>query len=324
MFRTASPFYSPTERALERISQKKGTPEQFKAMLLKNGAKEAELDWMGWDDFSQDKKSLTKEDIQQWINQNKVEIEEVEKKEDVVYDVFDSEGNKLDGVWSLEQAQKLAEKKNGHYDQSQDILKINDTKYSQYQLPGGTNYKEVLLTMPSKGKVITPSEKEEMESLARKMNNQKLSDKDLNRYNELRKKAADNFDNKDIFKSSHWEEPNVLVHARIKDYTDTEGRKLLHLEELQSDWQQEGKKEGFAAPFNSEQAKEKVDEIRNRVASGELTQGEAIPMIESYTQKISTVPDMPFKQTSQWVNLALRRMARYAAENGYDGISWTP
>ena len=32
---------------------------------------------------------------------------------------------------------------------------------------------------------------------------------------------------------------------------------------------------------------------------------------------------MPFKQTGQWVNLALRRMMRYAAENGFDRIAWT-
>ena len=32
---------------------------------------------------------------------------------------------------------------------------------------------------------------------------------------------------------------------------------------------------------------------------------------------------MPFKKTDQWVNLALRRMMRYAAENGYDRIAWT-
>ena len=37
-------FYSPTEQALNSIKQEKATPEQWKAMLLKNGAKEAEMD----------------------------------------------------------------------------------------------------------------------------------------------------------------------------------------------------------------------------------------------------------------------------------------
>src|SRR4030067_163606 len=34
------------------------------------------------------------------------------------------------------------------------------------------------------------------------------------------------------------------------------------------------------------------------------------------------VPDAPFKKT--WPLLAIKRMVRYAAENGYDSIAWTP
>ena len=72
-------FYSPAERALSRIQQPKATPDQWKAMLLKNGAKQAELDWMGWDEFVGERKSLTKDEIQSWLDQNKVELEEVVK-----------------------------------------------------------------------------------------------------------------------------------------------------------------------------------------------------------------------------------------------------
>jgi len=36
------------------------------------------------------------------------------------------------------------------------------------------------------------------------------------------------------------------------------------------------------------------------------------------------VPDMPYKKTDQWAGLALRRMIRYAIDNGYDAIAWTP
>ena len=48
-------------------------------MLLKNGAKQAEMDWMQFDEFVEGKKSLTKADIQDWINQNRIEVQEVEK-----------------------------------------------------------------------------------------------------------------------------------------------------------------------------------------------------------------------------------------------------
>ena len=47
------------------------------------------------------------------------------------------------------------------------------------------------------------------------------------------------------FKSSHWDEPNILVHLRMNTRTDSEGNKVLFLEEVQSDFGQKGKKDGF-------------------------------------------------------------------------------
>ena len=47
------------------------------------------------------------------------------------------------------------------------------------------------------------------------------------------------------FKSSHFDEPNILVHLRMNTRVDAEGKKVLFLEEVQSDWGQKGKKEGF-------------------------------------------------------------------------------
>lgn len=73
------PLYSNTEKALQSIKQEKATPEQWKAMLLKNGSKEAELTWMGFDDFVKDKKSLTKNDLTEFVNSNKVDVQEVVK-----------------------------------------------------------------------------------------------------------------------------------------------------------------------------------------------------------------------------------------------------
>ena len=80
------------------------------------------------------------------------------------------------------------------------------TKFDQYTLPGGDNYREVLLHTPE--------------------NNQN-------------------------FKSSHWPEtPNVVAHLRMKDRTGPNGEKVLHVEEIQSDWGQKGRDEGFDTPEN--------------------------------------------------------------------------
>ena len=69
-------FYSTVENALDKIQQEKGTKEQFKKMLLNNGAKQAEMDWMGFDELPD---KLTKADIQNWIDENRIEVKEIEK-----------------------------------------------------------------------------------------------------------------------------------------------------------------------------------------------------------------------------------------------------
>ena len=165
----AKMFYSPTEKALGKIQQNKGTAEQFKAMLLKNGAKQAELDWMGWDEFAKANPNPTKADIQQWIDGNKVEVEEVTKGladleweqsgDTYKYGDYEIEKSNTSGKFivyhkngggSLGSYTSIDGAKNFVEAQLSVGEKRRLTKYDQYQLPGGENYKEVLLTMPNK------------------------------------------------------------------------------------------------------------------------------------------------------------------------------
>lgn len=60
-----------------------------------------------------------------------------------------------------------------------------------------------------------------------------------------------------VFRESHWEMSNVLAHVRYNERTDTDGKRVLFIEEIQSDWAQKGKKRGFAGgPENSELVKQ--------------------------------------------------------------------
>jgi len=58
---------------------------------------------------------------------------------------------------------------------------------------------------------------------------------------------------KTLFKSSHFDEPNILAHLRMNERTDDNGNKVLFLEEVQSDWGQKGGDEGFEKIFNDKQ-----------------------------------------------------------------------
>lgn len=46
----------------------------------------------------------------------------------------------------------------------------------------------------------------------------------------------------DVYKSSHFNETNVLAHTRLNERTDSDGKKVLFVEEIQSDWHQAGRK----------------------------------------------------------------------------------
>jgi len=42
------------------------------------------------------------------------------------------------------------------------------------------------------------------------------------------------------FRSDHWDEPNVLAHVRLNERMELDGKRVLLIEEIQSDWHQAG------------------------------------------------------------------------------------
>lgn len=407
-------FYSTVEDALENIQQDKGTAEQFRSMLLKNGAKQAEMDWMGWDDqFPDATKKISKSDIQDWINQNRIEVKEVEKDERAVE--IDKRLSELDALINLDDTvtpedrvkyEREYDKLNTEYEQIGGIANI--TRYPKWQEPGGKNYRELLLTMPYKEPSLLYSVREnngrwevindKTGKIATIESSKDVADEAAKFFTErdLEEITGEKLPKKKIFKSSHYDEPNILAHVRFND-REVNGERVLFLEEIQSDWAQIGRNEGFKSERavnnkKSEIAKieSEIDKVVNEarkmgipvgasssqwedfqngnfktaeyyklenqlngvrnVSDYERIQSEIdalsqrqieignkrnelikererleseleqeVQLFESY----NSVPDMPFKNTDQWVNLVLRRMIRYAAENGYDRIAWT-
>lgn len=59
--------------------------------------------------------------------------------------------------------------------------------------------------------------------------------------------------------STHWDEPNVIAHTRITTRTDATGAKVLFLEEVQSDWHQKGRDEGYQQTISAERLNELRD-----------------------------------------------------------------
>lgn len=86
------------------------------------------------------------------------------------------------------------------------------------------------------------------------------------------------------FFGAHFYDHNILAHIRTTSRTDTEGRKILFIEEVQSDWHQSGKRNGY-----------------NNSSWG-------------------SVANAPFKK--EWSVLAVKLMLIHASQNGYAGIAW--
>ena len=89
MFREANEnqeiFVSNAAKALEGISQDKATPEQWLKMIeSKGGLKAGEDKWIGLTDWikSRRRKTLTKQEIEDYINEHKIQIEEVHYGDD--------------------------------------------------------------------------------------------------------------------------------------------------------------------------------------------------------------------------------------------------
>lgn len=139
----------------------------------------------------------------------------------------------------------------------------------------------------------------------------------------------------------------VLAHARIQDL-DTPDGKMLFIEEIQSDWHNEGHKEGYAEKpskvittgnttvklengryelyYQNNPLGESVSasflarRFPNGISDAEIHEG----LVENYSQHAeydSRVPDAPFRDS--YHEFVLKRLIRKAAENGYDSIGWT-
>ncbi|MES9946624.1 MAG: hypothetical protein ABW080_16850 [Candidatus Thiodiazotropha sp.] len=84
---------------------------------------------------------------------------------------------------------------------------------------------------------------------------------------------------------SHYYARNLLVHFRTKQRIDTHGRRLLFIEEIQSDWHQAGAMYGYLNRW-----------------PGRITPA-------------------PFRK--EWLGLALKLLLIHAAEHDLEGIAWT-
>jgi hypothetical protein len=361
-------FYSAAEQAAMNLQRSKGTGQSFLNDLMKApDVKKDELQYTGLDEFLKDKPNVTRQEVTDYLSKNKVDVQEVQ--------LGAQDFSKLPDI----QLQKEYERIRGYkpLDTYGDLISRDQiiselsgapatdlTKFSQYTLPGGENYREILLKLPTKGpSTIDAMPDSELRALI--MRNDRNADVDgLSRQDLVSMIDGMGLDSSDLsrlrvdnstqFKSSHFDEPNILAHMRVNDRVDADGKKMLLVEEIQSDWHQAGRTKGYDTPAAKAAEQQKLDNILaerqglldeqrrlEELALPYTSQGKDAPSnivdrwsaVSNRINNLQTeqnrlgrafgqqVPDAPFKDN--WYQLSLKRLVKYAADNGYDRIGLT-
>jgi len=399
-------FYSAAEQAALNLQRNKGSGQAFLNDLLKaENVKKDELQWMGVDDYLKEKPNVTKQEVQDFIANNRVDVQEVRlgempfedpigiAKRKEIFDKYEPEIQSLykdlDNVTLAKRtAMKIANNKyddmllqlnkEGYMPTAQDyeafnlaekeltqakrmqnddidirnrlgyVQNIRDaeanaayvipeavpTKYQRYQLPGGENYREILMTLPS-----SKTSMEEFLNVAGKKyggntpRNQ-WSPEDNAMYEKLLQEERT--PTQAEYRSSHFSEPNILAHIRVNDRVDADGKKMLLIEEIQSDWHQAGREKGYKGQFkdlpNDYKVESKTDkdgytyyevlDPQGNVFAKDYSKGSVTNQaINRLNETVGGVPDAPFKDT--WYQLALKRVLKHAADNGYERVGLT-
>jgi hypothetical protein len=317
-------FYSQLERVITDKVPSRATPQQIMATIdptRGSGVKADEIKWSGIEQalasLEKDGK-VSKEDLLNYLrNEGRVRFEEVD-----VGKAFQPQ--------DLERMRQEAEQ-SGDFSRYDEALLQNlhdGTKYAQYQLPGGENYREVVLAMPKtsgytlrngRGDIVGTYKNREDALVELK----KLKDSDY---------LANITPTDEVsgYTSSHFHNiPNYVAHMRINERVDADGRPGLFVEEFQSDRHQEGRKKGYKEDV-------KIDESRIIEQNGSFrirgvydpsikfnTRDKAVEYLTSITKQGATgrVADAPFRTT--WPLQLFKRALRDAVDSGKEWVGWT-
>lgn len=149
------------------------------------------------------------------------------------------------------------------------------TKFQSYTLPGAKegSYREMLLTWPEKEtnepldpNFIEPTQ-QDGERLAELYWQRRWAETGFNdaqpltpaeeteyqelntRFDEMKRRQKSNDSKKEgRYKSSHFDEPNILAHLRFNERVDANGDRVMFLEEVQSDWATSFRKDADNTP----------------------------------------------------------------------------
>jgi hypothetical protein len=326
---------SKAAEAIRNQPQLKGSVDQLLAVASKGkGVKQAELVNAGRPTGN----IISKEQLAQHF-ENAVPQVQVEKYGDIA-PVGHTEDEKK------EYNHLSAERLFGKADENQlrrlleleDKIKTkSDATYGKWTLPVGKNYREHLLHLPPKGADVThkvtgafPRDfgtEAEAHAYIDQMN-RAAEEPGMETIRDNLRQYPLTYSPEGGFHSSHWSVPNVIAHVRMKDLNRGDD---LFVQEVQSDWGQNGREQGFYDPKNPYEVvrkgtKEVVskhpdyssmwDAYRTHPDSDNLNYGDV---------RGEKVPNGAYVgNTQQWTDLALKHVLTEAAKGGHKRVVFAP
>lgn len=327
MFSHSPQFFSQLERSIEEAPAKIATlpADQWSAWLLSSaprlGIKKDELEWSGVLTYlaTREKQKVTRGDLLSYLDENGVRAGETMLQGAKPPERLTPEYADDSGTWIVvdEEGAVIADDLASRRDAAQWIDDHHDdfkagAKYEQYVLPGGENYREVLITLPRRG-VTTGDVAQRLFGMA--MAN--LSEAQRDDVSSEMRRIGDSAQRD--FKSGHFDDLNILVHLRVDDRVDAQGKKTLMIHEIQSDWGQSGKKTGFAGTVDAVLKYNKM----TREEFNSMEESSKSFALKETNNSTTIAPNGPFvTDTKAWVGLAIKRAAMLAVQDGYDRVSF--
>ena len=306
-------FYSNVEKATLNLQRKSGNGNAFLNDILKQpGINKDELDWMGLPEFLKNQKNVTKDDIVNFVNENRLKLEEttLSMGGDQLAKVLSKYDMRVkaynDGLGNQE---LIVLDKNGMEipfdnlpDDAQRIVN-NQSKYvpkheDHYRTPNGENYREILIRLPviEANMSFAGESGKEYDRLAKVMYGKKnfFDNLTFEQQDAIARRAS--LENERFTEGHYPEHANTLINLRVDDRVDIDGKKGLLIDELQSDWHQKGRELGYTGQGKSEYDRARMNLER---LEGEMAKYKAKePPDEFWVLKDSQGNTLPERYTS--------------------------
>jgi len=276
-YRLAPTFYSKAERVVTEQFPPTMKSQSVINWLKKSANNSPEIEWLDLETLLKGKQKVTKEELQEWIQANKIEVEDVMLGESFTVDEekslskdefikmfevpdpadpdlepmntldYDEEISIFiaDGIWTNFKYYKAGDKE--YVSLVDEIDGLSLYTIEPHEFGSGYNFGNVVqrnITDVAPGVDGVKNIIGNLSTSATKHSMYQLPGEKED-YRELLLTLPKRPLTSEEFLTGHYEEPNILAHVRFNTRRSPTGEKVLFIEELQSDWHTKGREEGY-------------------------------------------------------------------------------